>query len=90
MLEADAGGRERDQVEVVAVGLGVPVVPVVLALAERPGQIYARHVGAGIGWMIFVVIGYLFFLLPGFILHIACIFSAASYARTENHRRGVP
>lgn len=53
------------------------------------GQIYARHVGAGIGWMFFVFIGYLFFLLPGFILHIACIFSAASYARSENHRLGV-
>lgn len=54
------------------------------------GQIYARHVGAGIGWMFFVMIGYLFFLLPGFILHIACIFSAASYARSENQRLGLP
>jgi TM2 domain-containing membrane protein YozV len=52
------------------------------------GQIYAQRVGAGIGWMFFTFIGYLMLIVPGLILHLICIFSAASYASDENARSG--
>lgn len=42
------------------------------------GQIYKGHVGAGIAWLICAVIGYALFILPGLIIHIACVVAAAS------------
>ncbi len=52
------------------------------------GQIYARQVGSGIAWMLMVFVGYLFFVVPGLVLHIACVFSAAGTARHQNRRAG--
>jgi hypothetical protein len=42
------------------------------------GQMYKGQVGAGLLWLIFVVGGYFLFIIPGVILHLICIFSAAS------------
>jgi hypothetical protein len=42
------------------------------------GQMYKGQVGAGLLWLIFVVGGYFLFIIPGVILHLVCIFSAAS------------
>lgn len=42
------------------------------------GQIYKGHIGAGLLWLMFVVAGYFLFIIPGVILHLVCIFSAAS------------
>jgi TM2 domain-containing membrane protein YozV len=94
-IQVNVQNVQTTQPQYSAMAASVPrVEPGVAALLSflwpGAGQIYARHVGAGIGWMFFVVIGYLFFLLPGLILHIACIFSAASYARSENQRLGLP
>jgi hypothetical protein len=42
------------------------------------GQIYKGKLGAGFLWLIFVTGGYFLFLIPGIVLHLACIFSAYS------------
>jgi hypothetical protein len=42
------------------------------------GQIYKGKVGAGIAWLICTIAGYALWILPGLILHIACVVSAAS------------
>lgn len=63
------------------------------------GQIYKGNVASGIGWLIFVPIGYFMFLVPGIILHIICIATAASgnpypeqrrsNKRTSNEKKGL-
>jgi TM2 domain-containing membrane protein YozV len=42
------------------------------------GQIYKGQVFNGLIWFVFVAIGYAFFVIPGLILHLCCIFGAAS------------
>lgn len=42
------------------------------------GQLYKGSVGAGIVWLFAVPIGYACFVVPGLILHIICICTAAS------------
>jgi hypothetical protein len=42
------------------------------------GQIYKGQVLAGLVWMFCVPIGYALCLVPGFILHVICLFDAAS------------
>lgn len=56
-----------------------PGVAAVLSLIiPGLGQIYRGQILAGIFWFIFVVGGYFFFIIPGIVLHLICIFSAAS------------
>ena len=45
------------------------------------GQLYKGQIGAGIAWMVFTILGYCAFFLPGLVLHIACIVNAASARR---------
>jgi hypothetical protein len=52
------------------------------------GQMYAGRIGAGVGWMLGVPAGYILFIIPGLILHVLNIFSAARNAREENQRNG--
>jgi TM2 domain-containing membrane protein YozV len=42
------------------------------------GQMYKGQIGIGLAWTISVFIGYVLFALPGLILHLFCIVSAAS------------
>jgi hypothetical protein len=42
------------------------------------GQMYKGQVLNGFVWMFFVLVGYVFCLVPGFILHVFCVFGAAS------------
>jgi hypothetical protein len=42
------------------------------------GQMYKGQVLNGFCWMFLVALGYLFCLVPGFFLHVICIFGAAS------------
>ena len=56
-----------------------PGVAAVLSLViPGAGQMYKGQVGEGFMWLIFVVLGYLFFIIPGLFLHILCVASAAS------------
>jgi hypothetical protein len=45
------------------------------------GHNYCGEVGAGIGWMMATVIGYVAFIIPGIILHICCIVAASNTAK---------
>ena len=42
------------------------------------GQLYKGKIGSGILWFIIVCIGYVFLIVPGVILHLICIVTAAS------------
>ena len=42
------------------------------------GQMYKGKVGQGIAWLIFTVLGYVALVVPGIVLHLICIFHAAS------------
>lgn len=47
------------------------------------GQMYKGQVASGLLWLLFVLVGYAAFVVPGLILHLACIFGAASGDPTE-------
>jgi TM2 domain-containing membrane protein YozV len=51
------------------------------------GQMYAGRIGSGLAWGAFTLAGYLL-IVPGLILHVLCMFSAASHARDENRKNG--
>lgn len=42
------------------------------------GQLYKGQVLNGVLWFVFVIIGYACFIIPGLVLHLICIFGAAS------------
>jgi len=54
------------------------VAAVLSLVIPGAGQMYKGNVGAGIGWLVAVVLGYLLFVIPGLILHFLCILLAAS------------
>jgi hypothetical protein len=45
------------------------------------GHIYCGEVGAGLGWMMATFVGYVAFIVPGFILHICCMVAAWNTAK---------
>lgn len=52
------------------------------------GQMYKGDVGTGVIWLIVVIIGYIMLIIPGLILHLICIITAASgdpYKRSLNN-----
>ena len=56
-----------------------PGVAAVLSLViPGAGQMYKGQVGNGLVWLICTVLGYMFFILPGLVIHICCIVGAAS------------
>ena len=42
------------------------------------GQMYKGDVGTGIAWLIFTYLGYFLFIIPGLVLHLICIITAAT------------
>lgn len=66
-----------------------PGVAAVLSLiVPGAGQMYAGRVGGGIVWLLFVVVGYVLFVVPGVMLHLICIFNA--HATASNAGRPAP
>lgn len=49
------------------------------------GQIYKGQIANGIIWGVFVVAGYLMLIIPGIILHIACVKGAYSGSAKQKH-----
>lgn len=47
-------------------------------LIPGAGQMYKGNVVSGIFWFIFTIIGYFLLVIPGLILHLICIVTAAS------------
>jgi len=56
------------------------VAAVLSLIIPGAGQMYKGYVGAGFVWLVAVVLGYLLFILPGLVLHLACVLHAASVA----------
>lgn len=48
------------------------------------GQMYAGQIGVGLLWFIFVIVGYALLIVPGLILHLGCVLTAAGAARKAN------
>lgn len=46
------------------------------------GQVYQGKVGTGFLWLFGTVLGYFAFIIPGLILHIACVLNAATHRST--------
>jgi TM2 domain-containing membrane protein YozV len=46
------------------------------------GQLYAGRPLSGVAWFVLVTMGYLLLIVPGVVLHILCVASAASAAHT--------
>jgi TM2 domain-containing membrane protein YozV len=66
-----------------------PAAAAVLSLVwPGAGQMYCGRVGAGLGWMLATVLGYAMLIVPGIILNVLCIASAANTARAINERGG--
>jgi hypothetical protein len=56
-----------------------PGVAALLSLViPGAGQMYKGQVGSGLVWFFCIVTGYFLLVVPGFVLHIICIFTAAS------------
>lgn len=66
---------------VVAKSTPSPGVAAVLSLViPGAGQMYAGSIGLGLMFLVIVPLGYLAFILPGIVLHIICITTAAAMA----------
>lgn len=50
------------------------------------GQIYKGSVGGGFLWMIITILGYCMVIIPGLLMHIACVIDAAS----DNSKKTTP
>jgi len=54
------------------------VAAVLSFLIPGLGQMYKGQIGIRFVWLIAVIAGYLFFIVPGLALHLACVITAAS------------
>ncbi len=45
------------------------------------GQMYKGQVGGGILWLLFVIVGYFAWIVPGLILHLFCIVNASTASK---------
>jgi hypothetical protein len=88
-LEEKARFEIRQQLETTSPGgrpapVVVPAPPsngtaAVLSLfIPGAGQMYKGKVGTGILWLVFTILGYFLFIIPGLFLHFVCIFDAHS------------
>ncbi len=56
------------------------IAAVLSLIIPGAGQMYTGHVALGLMWLIGVTAGYFAFLLPGLVLHLVCIVTAATIA----------
>jgi TM2 domain-containing membrane protein YozV len=59
------------------------VAALLSALVPGAGQLYAGRPLAALGWFVVVSLGYVMLVVPGIILHVLCIASAASTAHQQ-------
>ena len=64
--------------------LNAGVAAVLSLFIPGAGQMYCGRVAEGLFWLLFVVGGYVLFIVPGLILHICCIFGAFTSANKIN------
>ena len=58
------------------------VAAVLSALIPGLGQVYAGRIGAGAVWLLVTMVAYRAILIPGFLFHLFCIYSAYESARS--------
>ena len=59
------------------------VAALLSALVPGAGQLYAGRPISALGWFVVVSLGYLMLVVPGVVLHVLCIASAASAAHQQ-------
>ena len=57
------------------------IAAVLSAIVPGAGQLYAGRAFSAVAWFALVTIGYLLLIVPGILLHILCVASAAGAAR---------
>lgn len=63
-----------------------PGVAAVLSLViPGAGQIYKGQLANGLTWLVFVILGYALFILPGIILHLCCVVGAYTTDSSKQH-----
>lgn len=70
-------GRTTTQVVVADRGWSPGVAAVLSLVIPGAGQMYKGQVFNGLAWLVIVPIGYVFFIIPGVILHVLCILGAS-------------
>ena len=56
-----------------------PGIAAVLSLViPGAGQMYKGQIGVGMAWLVCVILGYFLFIIPGLLLHLTCVITAAS------------
>lgn len=83
-LAANTPGATTTVVVQGRAALSPGVAAILSLLIPGAGQMYGGHVGAGIIWLVAVVVGYVMLIVPGLILHIVCIVSAAQTVSAAN------
>ena len=59
-----------------------PGVPAIMSfLIPGLGQVYKGQIFNGFVWLVLVITGYAFFIIPGLILHLLCVIGASSYRK---------
>lgn len=77
-LQDSNGFRPEPTIVINQRGWSPGVAAVLSFLIPGLGQIYKRNVLSGIIWFIIVPLGYVLLFVPGLILHLICIITAAS------------
>lgn len=54
------------------------------------GQIYKGEIGQGLFWLFSVIFGYMFFVVPGIVLHIMCIMNAYGNSQAKKPQSAKP
>ena len=69
-------GPNQQPVQVAAHKWSPGVAAVLSLFFPGAGQVYKGQIFSGLFWFVFVIVGYVPFILPGIILHVCCIVNA--------------
>lgn len=65
----------------------VGVAAALSLIVPGAGQMYRGKVNSGLKWFMLVPLGYFLFIVPGLLMHIACVYRAGDenlYRKTKN------
>jgi TM2 domain-containing membrane protein YozV len=79
VLDEDLRKEQLEQLSLAQSHNWSPGVAAVLSFfVPGLGHMYKGQILEGLFWLLFVVVGYFLLIVPGLVLHLICIFSAAS------------
>lgn len=82
-----AAARGPDAAVVTQPELSSGIAALLSLVIPGGGQMYCGRVGVGMAWFVFVILGYVAFILPGIVLHLVCIGTASAMATDINAAR---